>query len=36
MKAIGDKEWNYGSNRKDSWVGAPVAKVTCPIFSDHA
>jgi hypothetical protein len=26
MKAIGDKEWNYGSNRKDSWVGAPVAK----------
>jgi hypothetical protein len=26
MKAIGDKEWNYGSTRKDSWIGAPVAK----------
>jgi len=26
MKAIGDKEWNYGSTRKESWIGAPVAK----------
>ena len=26
MKAIGNKVWNYGSNRKDSWVGTPVAK----------
>jgi hypothetical protein len=26
MKAIGDKEWSYGSSIRKSWVGTPVAK----------
>jgi len=26
MKAIGDKEWNYGKTKGERWIGAPVAK----------